>query len=169
MGESVGVESISSDFFNNTFQKLDEYLLFSPSYGEPNVIFYFNPSDPSNYGRLLINPYEKTDLLFCETPNQEANFGVSLVIDEQNQTIVGASKENGDEGKIFVFRRNADFSLNQIQEIASPQSLGRMSFGSSMAVRDSVLVVGAPDTDNFRGKVYLFNREADGNYSYTKH
>ena len=121
LGESVGVESISSDFFNNTFQKVDEYLLFSPSYGEPNVIFYFNPSDPSNYGRLLINPYEKTDLLFCETPNQEANFGVSLVIDEQNQTIVGASKENGDEGKIFVFRRNADFSLNQIQEIASPQ------------------------------------------------
>ena len=82
LGESVGVESISSDFFNNTFQKVDEYLLFSPSYGEPNVIFYFNPSDPSNYGRLLINPYEKTDLLFCETPNQEANFGVSLVIDE---------------------------------------------------------------------------------------
>ena len=86
---------------------------------------------------------------------------------KQNQTIVGASKENGDEGKIFVFRRNADFSLNQIQEIASPESLGRMSFGSSMAVRDSVLVVSAPDTDNFRGKVYLFKREANGNYSNT--
>ena len=43
-----------------------------------------------------------------------------------------------------------------------------MSFGSSMAVWDSVLVVGAPDTDNFRGKVYLFKREADGNYSYTE-
>ena len=42
-----------------------------------------------------------------------------------------------------MFRRNADFSLNQIQEIASPESLGRMSFGSSMAVKDSVLVVGS--------------------------
>ena len=54
------------------------------------TLYYYNPGDMVNFGQISIEPYEKFPLNFPDAVNQEANFGISLVIDESNQTIVGA-------------------------------------------------------------------------------
>ena len=74
------------------------------------------------------------------------------MIDDANQTIVGANQEDNVLGKLYFFDRSADLSVNQVGEIVPPENLGRMSFGSSLATSGSYLAVGAPDSNSFQGK-----------------
>ena len=163
LSDSVGSEYAGSGVFNNGFSSFSEYLLLSPN-SLTSTLYYYNPGDMVNFGQISIEPYEKFPLNFPDVVNQEANFGISLVIDESNQTIVGAHQEDDKLGKVYLFDRSTDLSVDQVGEITPPEDLGRMSFGSSISTSGAYLAIGAPDSNSFQGKVYLYEK-TDGNYS----
>ena len=163
VSDSIGSSYGGNDVFNNGLSSFYEYLLLSPN-ALTSTLYYYNSSDLNDFGQITVNPYEKLPLEFPEVVNQEANFGISVVIDEANQTIVGAHQEDNKLGKLYFFDRSTDLSVSQVGEMAPPENLGRMSFGSSMASSGTYLAVGAPDSNSFQGKVYLYAK-TDGNYS----
>ncbi|OUU06989.1 MAG: hypothetical protein CBC00_09935 [Verrucomicrobia bacterium TMED40] len=163
ISDSIGSTYGGSDVFNNGLSSLSEYLLLSPNTSTP-ILHYYDPGDTNNSGQITFEPYQKLPLQFPDIVNQEASFGISVVIDESNQTIVGAHQEDDKLGKIYLLDRLADLSVNQVAEISPPENLGRMSFGSFLASSGTFLAVGAPDTNSFQGKVYLYEK-TDGNYS----
>ena len=162
ISDSIGSTYGGSEIFNNGLSSFSEYLLLTPN-ASTSILHYYDPSDTNNSGQITVEPYQKLPLQFPDIVNQEANFGISVVIDESNQTIVGAHQENDKLGKIYLFDRLADLSVNQVAEISPPENLGRMSFGSFLASSGAFLAVGAPDTNSFQGKVYLYEK-TDGNY-----
>ena len=163
ISDSIGSPYGGSDIFNNGLSSFSEYLLLSPK-ASTSILYYYDPSDTNNSGQIIVDPYQKLPLQFPDIVNQEANFGISVVIDESNQTIIGAHQEDDVLGKLYFFDRSADLSVSQVGEIVPPENLGRMSFGSSLATSGSYLAVGAPDTNNFQGKVYIYEK-TEGNYS----
>lgn len=163
ISDSIGSTYGGSDVFNNGLSSSSEYLLLSPNASTP-MLYYYDPSDTNNSGEITVEPYQKLPLQFPDVVKQEANFGISVVIDESNQTIVGAHQEDDQLGKIYLFDRLADLNVTQVAEIVPPEDLGRMSFGSFLASSGTFLAVGAPDTNSFQGKVYLYNKSG-GTYS----
>ena len=91
----------------------------------------------------------------------------SLEVDSNNRLLVGGSRGNGSTGKLVVFDRNSDLNFTKSFEVTPPAEFQQinMQFGASSTL-DDLLIVGAPNDDDFAGSVYLFQKELNGSYSF---
>ena len=71
-------------------------------------------------------------------------------------------------GKLVVFDRNSDLNFTKSFEVTPPAEFQQinMQFGASSTFLDDLLIVGAPNDDDFAGSVYLFQKELNGSYSF---
>lgn len=100
--------------------------------------------------------------LMSDAPAANDHFGASVAISGDTAT-VGAPDDDtaaGDgAGSVHVFVRNgAIWSLQQT--LAADDAAAADRFGSSAAIRDNTLVVGARGDDAGSGSVYIFIRDA---------
>ena len=82
--------------------------------------------------------------------------------------MVGAPGDNSHRGAVYIFERNSSGELTQVEKIV-PQLLfgeaNRTKFGASIDSFSAELFIGAPDSNNFTGKVYHYRRN-DDNFTF---
>jgi len=97
-------------------------------------------------------------------------FGHSVALDGTNAVIGAATADIGsatDAGAAYIFKRTSGVWREQAKLIASvPQTNGL--FGSSVALRGNVAVVGAPERPAGTGSGHIFTCDANGNWTYRR-
>ncbi len=84
----------------------------------------------------------------------EANTNGSMTI------FVGAPGHDGSAGSTYVFKGSGQpESWRQAEELDADGEVANDLFGSSLAVADKTLVVGAPGQDSSAGATYLFSKD----------
>jgi hypothetical protein len=86
-------------------------------------------------------------------------FGTSISV-SGDTVVVGAPRDDNYQGSAYVFRRNhggAD-SWTQLIKLTALDGATGDRFGSSVAISEDTIVVGAPGDDGYRGSVYVFYR-----------
>ena len=87
-------------------------------------------------------------------------FGAALAMDGEDLWVGAPVAANG-TGRIYRYVRGAIGWLGVATLV--PESAGeRASFGSAVAIKDKVAVIGAPGDDNGEGAAYVFQREDEG-------
>jgi hypothetical protein len=106
------------------------------------------------------------DKLLPDSPNDALNFGTSLDLD-RNQLAVGAFREVAmgmQPGAVYVFRDDgAGFAQEAYLMAPDPEQFAL--FGSSVAIQDDTLLVGAEWKDSDAvdaGEVYVFRNDGGG-------
>ncbi len=96
-----------------------------------------------------------TELSMVEAPGLEANsrFGSSLSLVEGNIAFVGAPQRGG--GAVFTFELG-DEGWSRLGSLVAFDGGARDAFGTSIALIEDELWVGAPRGDGFSGAVYTF-------------
>ena len=85
-----------------------------------------------------------------------------------NESIIGSPGDNTSLGSVYVFEINSSSHQLQKQKIVPILTAGesnRTKFGASITTFEAELLIGAPDANDFTGKVYHYNR-GDGNYTF---
>jgi len=146
------------------------------SYGD-----YFGTSIAVDNGRMAIGAYGeddkgrsagavytyqmKGDQWIFETkihdiegaPNDR--FGTSVAL-SGNTLVVGANRDNK-AGSIIIFEKK-ETGWDQTLKLFSSDGKAKDRFGSSLAISEDYLAVGADGADGFMGAVYLFDRDLGG-------
>jgi FG-GAP repeat len=85
-------------------------------------------------------------------------FGWSVAV-EGNVALVGAPNTtigaNQAQGSVYVFRKMAGVWV-QTQKLTAMDGKSGDAFGISVALSGSIALIGAPNTETFRGSVYVF-------------
>ena len=98
------------------------------------------------------------------TTAQAQNFG-GAVAQSGDDVIVGMSGQNATNSSVYVYRPNEDGEYVQVALLARSDNDGNDDrFGRALAADDNTLFVGATVTDNSTGGVWVFERDADGNW-----
>ena len=105
---------------------------------------------------------ETTRLRGFET-QRTMQFGSSLAFDGDDLWI-GAPGENRRAGAIYRYHQDAA-GWSGVEKLSSQEMLGRASFGSTIAVRDAVAVVGATGVDSGEGAAFVLERDQGGAWS----
>jgi len=103
-----------------------------------------------------------------EAPS-DSGFGAALVV-SGDLAVVGAPSEDDRAGAAYVFRFVAESGWRLLARLTPPEDdAADAAFGASVAVAVAgpELVIGAPGTDRFRGKVHVFAQGEGGGWSLT--
>ncbi|KAJ5077699.1 hypothetical protein M0811_05798 [Anaeramoeba ignava] len=103
--------------------------------------------------------WNQHQILIASDGNPEDNFGTSISI-SQNYIVIGARNaqvgNNYAQGKAYIYNFNGSYwNQNQILKISDGNS--EDNFGSSVAIAENYIVIGAYGTDSYQGKSYVFN------------
>lgn len=109
-------------------------------------------------------PFVLKEKLFASDPEDYAEFATALALSRDGRVmVVGAPRQNvggnNDQGQVYVFRRQADDSWNEVQKLTAPDGAAEDHFGTAVAIAnapDYTIVVGAPDFDDTIGAAYAF-------------
>ncbi len=129
------------------------------------AVFVFNLVDGDlQYGLPVNFTLPQVAALTLSPPVADAYFGASCCFyNATGGVFVGATGISNDRGSVFLFEPVAGV-WTQKQEIPGP--VGAKGFGSAVSVTNdgSLLAIGAPWSDYYQGRVYIYARDANGIY-----
>ncbi len=100
-----------------------------------------------------------------DTALQMAGFGGATVIGD-GDVIVGSIGQTSNAGEVYVFR-NADGEWQEAARLMASDGETDNRFGRAMALDGNTLLIGATVQDANKGAVYVFEKNADGNWVET--
>jgi choice-of-anchor B domain-containing protein len=107
-------------------------------------------------------------LLFALGTNAQAQQFGGAVAQAAGDIIVGKSGENATNSSVYVYRKTDDGTYAQVAELVRSDNNGQDDrFGRALAAEGNTLLVGATTADNSTGGVWVFERDADGNWMET--
>lgn len=104
-------------------------------------------------------------LLAAAAPAAAQSFGGSAAV-RGDEVLFGQSMTDREPGAVFVFRRSGD-EWRQAARLTASDAVTGDRFGAFVALSGDVLAVGAPEIDEGRGAVYVFERAASGEWRQT--
>ena len=117
--------------------------------------------------------YSQTNKLTADDGAAEDGFGIELAIDN-DVVVVGVPKDDNNgrygSGSAYVFTANSDGLFSQTAKLTAADGETADRFGSSVAVENGVVVVGANYDDDYgrsSGSAYVFTVGSDGLYNQT--
>lgn len=104
-----------------------------------------------------------------------SEFGATAAIDGSWILIGAPSNDAGtsgltNSGAVYAFEMpNSGWTdMVETQKVTAPDAQEYASFGASVSISGDLAVIGAPDSNTFTGEAYIYNRDANGNWSRTK-
>lgn len=104
--------------------------------------------------------WKKEGTLSSDQVADNARFGSTLGV-FNNKILVGAPREASGAGAVIIFKRSDESSWKATGKLVAFDGQPRFSFGSSLAIANGKLWVGAPGTDDRKGAVYQFEQSID--------
>ncbi len=104
-------------------------------------------------------PTNPVQALRSPEPASQDHFGNAVAL-SGSLFVVGSPADNtggAGAGRVFVFDRSSPTPLAPIAVLATPTPASNAHFGTSVAISDQTIVVGAPDGAGGEGAVYVFN------------
>jgi hypothetical protein len=115
----------------------------------------------SQQGAKLTVPEEEGEGKLCASEPGECGLGAAVALSaDGNTALVGAPRQHGEAGAVWVFTRSgATWTLSQ-QLTAGPEEKGKGRFGRGLALSadGDVALVGAPKDNGNNGAVWAFTR-----------
>ena len=140
--------------------------------GDTAVIGALNETDSENSGAVYIFTRSGTTWTFQQkltAPPAESNllFGSEIAI-QGNTLVVGSPLDQDGDGSISIYKRvSGIWSL--VQSISNPDLNGAdAQFGTSIAIDQKHLVIGAANYDSGRGSAYIFNQTGDDQWTLSQ-
>lgn len=144
----------------------DDYLVVASGRGDVDGII--------RAGALYVYNFNSTDetwdfdvKLHASDFTGDAKLGMNPTsIDIEGNTIVGgAPGENGWVGSAYVFE-NESGDWNEKQKLVSPNTPESETFGIGVSISGDFIAIGANETDNRKGSVYMYQKSATGDWEY---
>eukprot|EP00045_Choanoeca_perplexa_P014537 m.171758 g.171758 ORF g.171758 m.171758 type:complete len:474 (+) comp16712_c0_seq1:2787-4208(+) len=107
--------------------------------------------------------YEQKDKLVGSS-GISGQFG-SAVAAVGDVVVVGAYRDIN--GAVYVFERNSSGAYVQVSKLVAHDGQPNDVFGRYLAATSNTIAVGAYGDDSFRGAVYVYEKNASGNFVYT--
>ncbi len=85
----------------------------------------------------------------------DAGFGSTLALTE-GHLVIGAAGQDSARGAAYVFHQTDDGSWEEAHILTDPNIDPQSSFGATLAMRDNMLLVGAPRANAMTGAVYVY-------------
>ncbi|MDA0874847.1 MAG: choice-of-anchor B family protein, partial [Bacteroidetes bacterium] len=107
-------------------------------------------------------------LLFALGTNAQAQQFGGAVAQTVGDIIVGMSGQNATNSSVYVYRKSDDGMWAQAAQLVRSDNNGEDDrFGRALAAEGNTLLVGATTADNSKGGVWVFERDAEGNWMET--
>ena len=119
-------------------------------------------------GRVFL--FEESDSEWTLTANLSSNqaddrsmFGSSINI-RMGKIFVGAPRQNGAAGAVFIFSKNESGEWAEDGRLSSFDAQNRYMFGGAIEFSGDVVWIGAPNADRGKGAIYQFESDENGNW-----
>ena len=89
------------------------------------------------------------------------SFGVDVDF-EGDSMVIGASQFNMNQGKAYIFEKDAMDSWNEVQTMIATNSVMGAFFGSNVSISGNIAVVGASLLLTTPGRVFVYERDSMG-------
>ncbi len=166
----TSVKLISSDRFRE-----DEFGWSVAVDGDTLVIGALGDDDTINLSgsayvfTRVAGGWTQAGKLTASDPKEDAGFGRAVAV-HSDTIVVGAYEEDHDSstrnvGAAYVFTRPANgwADMTQTARLTASDAAENDEFGTSVAVHEDTIVVGAPEEDTgARGSAYIFTKPANG-------
>ena len=118
----------------------------------------------SNKGAVFIytydgNQWQYRTILQSDDIAFDDNFGYSVSFDG-HYLLVGAPGKNSSAGAAYIFEYS-NGQWTQMQKIVASDGSDNANFACSVAIRDTIVVVGAYGRNNNQGAVYVFEKQSN--------
>ena len=128
--------------------------------------------DPNNTGAAYVftrdaGGWSQVGKLTAADRRDDAGFGYAVAV-HGDTIVVGAYEEDhgttSDVGAAYVFTKPANgwAVMNQTARLTASDAAGDDKFGTSVAVHEDTIVVGAPENHDGGGSAYIFTKPANG-------
>ena len=137
--------------------------------GEPQTTRF--PGEPHNAPGLVFvyrsnaaGEWVEVAKLTASDSELDDGFGEALATDGQT-LIVGSIKKNDGKGAVYVFEKNNDI-WTQTARLAADDGQDGDGFGIALAVEGNVALVGAYAREDRTGAVYVYQKNANGEWAH---
>ncbi len=113
------------------------------------------------FKRSTTGTWESAGVWSAETPLPRSNFGAAMLVKGDVAFVGAPAYENG---AVFVYKRGTDGTWSTAGRLGVEGLADGDAFGSAIAMDGDRLAVGAPGRAAAKGAVFVFTRDASGNY-----
>ena len=143
-----------------------QYILVSPDSNTPRQLSYHINSNSAERGQINILPYLEHNPVFSSHDSVESSFSTSLSFDSVGNLYAGDPSVDNMSGKVFFFQSiNTEPYLIYESNYTNPFIEQRAQFGAQLDNSNGWLFVGAPDFDNYRGTLVIYQTNPLGGIS----
>jgi surface protein len=138
---------------------------FDSMYGATGAVYVYKRSSAGG----TIWTHEST-LTPSDGQYQQDYFGDAVAI-SGDVVVVGARFDDdygSNSGSAYVFERAAASNWTQVSKLIPDTYISNAYFGQAVAVHGDVVVVGAPNVNNYKGVVYVYGRSDGAGSSWTQ-
>ncbi len=151
--KGYGPDAVANDSFGQDSVLIDNYVFVSTSNQNSNMgaVYAFEYTD--NLGWVFLQK------LIASDASTGDFFGYSIDA-EENVLVVGAEREDTNNGAVYIFRKNSLGQWIETQKLEASDESGDY-FGSSVSIDNNIIAVGSrgeDTTNNNSGAIYVFNR-----------
>lgn len=144
----------------------ENYVVVASGRGDVNgtiragALYVYNFNDNNN-------TWEYDVKLYASDYSSDAKLGMNPTsLDVDGTTIVGgAPGDSGWTGAVYVFEKETNGWVEK-QKIVSPNIQSGETFGIGVSISGSVMAIGASETDNRKGSVYMYEKNTTGTWEY---
>ncbi|MBI1877004.1 MAG: FG-GAP repeat protein, partial [Chloroflexi bacterium] len=110
-----------------------------------------------------LNNWGQTKIITASDGAFNDQFGISVAI-SGDTIVVGAWRDNSDQGAAYIFDRNQGGANNwgQVKKLLASDGVASDQFGIFVAISGNTVVVGASGDDALKGAAYVFDRNQGG-------
>lgn len=103
------------------------------------------------------------------SPNPQPNdtFGIGVAI-AGDFMVVGANEEDNTKGAAHIYRKSNVGVWDHIQKITASDAMAQGYFGTSVAITDSYIAIGAYGHAGGEGSTYIFENDGTNNWTETQ-
>ncbi len=111
--------------------------------------------------------WSEVQKILSPNPQQNDIFGIGVSLDG-DYMVIGASEEDNTKGAAHIYLRNSSGVWEHQQRITASDAMGQAYFGTSVAISNTSIAIGAYGHAGGAGATYIFEDDGSGNWIETQ-